>query len=79
MTDELKEKMKKYPHINWSEIAKNAIIKRIELEERKSNTEIDPELLNEAIRTQDNIRNKTNITNEWSSTEEIRKWREQRR
>lgn len=73
MTDELKEKMKKYPHINWSEIAKNAIIKRIELEERISNTEIDIELLNEAIRTQDSIRNKTIRKNEWSSTEEIRK------
>ena len=77
--DELKEKMKKYPHINWSEIARSAISRRIELEERLSSTEIDQDLLNEAIKIQDRVRNKTSITEDWSSTEEIRKWREQRK
>jgi len=79
VSEELKERMKKYPHINWSEVARNAIIKRIELEDQISNTEIDLELLNEAIKIQDQIRKKTIPTDGCSSTEEIRKWREQRR
>jgi len=74
--NELKEKMKKYPHINWSEIARSAIIRRIEFEEQLNNAEIDQDLLNEAIKIQDRVRSKTNITKDWSSTEEIRKWRE---
>jgi len=79
VSKELKERMKKYLHINWAEVARNAIIKRIELEDQSSNTEIDLKLLNEAIKIQDQIRQKTISTNDWSSTEEIRKWREQRR
>jgi len=79
VSEELKERMKKYPLINWAEVASNAIIKRIELEDQSSNTEIDHKLLNEAIKIQDQIRQKTISTNDWSSTEEIRKWREQRR
>lgn len=71
--------MKKYPHINWSEIARSAIVRRIELEEQISNTEIDQKLLNKAIDIQDRIRNKTKRTKDWSSTEEIRKWREERK
>jgi hypothetical protein len=79
VSEELKERMKKYPYINWSEVARRAIIKRIELEEPISSIEIELELLNEAIKIQDQIRKKTNPTREWSSIEEIRKWREQRR
>jgi len=79
VSEELKERMKKYPLINWTEVASNAIIKRIELEDQSSNTEIDLKLFNEAIKIQDQIRQKTISTNDWSSTEEIRKWREERR
>ena len=77
--DELKEKMKKFSHINWSEIARSAILRRIGQEELISNIEIDQELLNEAIAIQDRIRSKTSIPKKWSSTEEIRKWREKRK
>lgn len=77
--DEIREKMKKYPQINWSEIARSAILKRIELEEQLTNVKIDMNLLKKAIKTQDLIRNKPHIQKSWSSTEEIRKWRETRK
>ncbi|TFG26593.1 MAG: VapB-type antitoxin [Promethearchaeota archaeon] len=77
--DELKKKMKKFPHINWSEIARNAIIERIKIEENILKENLDLDLLKEAIEIQDNIRSKTAISKEWSSTEEIRKWRETRK
>jgi hypothetical protein len=76
--EDIKEKMKKYPHINWSEIARNAIIERIEFEEQITHIEIDSILLNDAIKIQDQIRAKTTIHEEWASTEEIRKWRKKR-
>lgn len=31
---DLKAKMKKHPHINWSNVLREAIIKKIEIEER---------------------------------------------
>ena len=71
--------MRKYAHINWSEIARNAIIERIEIEEHILNEKINLNLLKEAIEIQDRIRNKTSINKGWSSTEEIRKWRETRK
>lgn len=77
--EELKEKMKNYPHINWSEIARRAIVERIEIEEHIVNEKINLNLLNEAIEVQDKNRHKTVINKTWSSTEEIRKWREMRK
>ncbi len=77
--EELKEKMKRFTYINWSEIARRAIIERIEIEERVANDKVNLNLLNEAIGIQDTIRNKTKKTKDWSSTEEIRKWRETRK
>ncbi len=77
---ELKEKMKKYPHINWTEIAISAIIRRIELEDQLSKweTKINHGLLEEAIEIQDRIRKKIGTIKNWSSTEAIRKWRAQK-
>ncbi|HEY0090606.1 MAG TPA: hypothetical protein VGB37_17270 [Candidatus Lokiarchaeia archaeon] len=71
--------MRKYSHINWSEIARNAIIERIKIEEHILNEKINSNLLKEAIEIQDRIRSKTSINKSWSSTEEIRKWRETRK
>jgi hypothetical protein len=79
ISEELKKKMKQYPHVNWSEIARNAIRERIEIEEHILNRRFNSALLNEAIEVQDDIRSKTSMTKEWSSTEEIRKWRDMKK
>jgi hypothetical protein len=71
--------MKKFSHINWSEIARNAILERIKIEEHILKEKINLDLLKEAIEIQDSIRSKTSISKGWSSTEEIRKWREMRK
>ena len=43
--DELKEKMKQYSHINWSEVIRKAIEERIRLEKSISRRKIDVERL----------------------------------
>lgn len=73
----LKRRMKKYPYINWSEVIRRAIEERLRLEEALKERKIDVNALNEAIKVQDMIREKT--SGKWSPTEEIRKWRELRR
>ncbi|MGH9921602.1 MAG: hypothetical protein ACRD38_02500 [Nitrososphaerales archaeon] len=75
--DEIKKKMRKYRHINWSEVARNAIEERIRLEELAEPRHVDPALLKKAIEVQDRIRAKS--SGKWSATEEIRKWRESRK
>lgn len=76
--DELKKRMDRLRHVNWSEVVRRAIAERIALEETLASSRIiDVRRLEEAIRDQDRLRSKT--TGKWSGTEEIRKWRELRR
>ncbi len=75
--DEIKKKMRKYKHINWSEVARSAIEERIRLEELAEPRRMDTALLKKAIEGQDRIRAKS--SGNWSATEEIRKWRELRK
>jgi len=76
--DELKKRMDRLSHVNWSEVVRRAIAERIALEETLASSRIiDVRRLEEAIRDQDRLRSKT--TGKWSGTEEIRKWRELRR
>jgi hypothetical protein len=75
--EELKKKMRKYKHINWSEIARKAIEERIRLEELSESRKVDTDLMKNAIAVQDRIRSKS--SRKWSATEEIRKWRESRK
>jgi len=64
--DELKEKMRKYRHINWSEVVRAEIIKTIEtLESRK---------VAEALLINERIRKKSRT----GTAEIIREWRERR-
>ena len=67
--DELKRRMAKYRHVNWSEVVRRAI--RRELEELEARNLAKALLLNETY----------TITPEegFSSVKEIRKWRESRR
>lgn len=75
--DEIKKKMRKYRHINWSEVARNAIEERIRLEELAEPRHVDSAQLKKAIEVQDRARAKS--SGNWSATEEIRKWRELRK
>jgi len=75
---ELKKRMDRLRHVNWSEVVRRAIKERIALEETLTSSRIiDVKRLEEAIRDQDRLRSKT--TGKWSGAEEIRKWRDLRR
>lgn len=63
---ELREKMKKMAHINWSEILRSVIEETIEAENSK----------NLALAVLFNERHQINPDPHWNSTDEIRKWRE---
>lgn len=71
----LKRKMKRFSNLNWSEIIREAIRNAVAEEELRGR-QIDPEEVKEACRLTDSIRK---VTEGWSSTEEIRKWREARK
>ncbi|HUX98324.1 MAG TPA: hypothetical protein VMV49_02105 [Candidatus Deferrimicrobium sp.] len=66
ISKELKEKMKKMAHINWSEILRSAIEETIDTENTK----------NLALAVLLNERHLINPDANWNSTDEIRKWRE---
>jgi len=78
VNSELKKRMDRLRHVNWSEVVRRAIAERIALEETLASSRvIDTKRLEEAIRDQDRLRLKT--TGKWSGAEEIRKWRDLRR
>jgi len=70
-----KQKMQRFPGINWSETIRRAIQSRLEEEELKKRN-VDLKEVEEACRITDSIRRQ--VTG-WDSTVEIRKWRDQRR
>jgi len=75
---ELKKRMDRLRHVNWSEVVRRAIADKIALEETlASSRTIEAKRLEEAINDQDRLRSKT--TGRWSGAEEIRRWRELRR
>lgn len=65
---EIKRLMKKYSYINWSEVARRAIMEKLR-EEREKNI-AEALLINEELRRE--------APEGWDSTEAIRKWRRQR-
>ena len=71
----MREKMRRLSYINWSETIRKAIEKTIEEEELKERS-IDPREIEGASKLTDSIRRESVG---WSSTEEIRRWRDQRR
>jgi len=70
--DETRRRMRRLPHINWSEVIREAINDRIRREERR---EVDTADLREAAKITDSLRAPSPG---WDSTEEIRRWRERR-
>ena len=71
---ELKEKMDKLKHINWSEVVRRAIQEVIVREETKLRGK-DIVGLKRAVLKSEELSRKVEG---WSSVEEIRKWRERR-
>jgi len=71
---ELKEKMEKLRHINWSEVIRKAIEDTIRREESKLRSKDRARMKAAALRTDPLRREVTG----WSSVEEIRRWREVR-
>jgi metal-responsive CopG/Arc/MetJ family transcriptional regulator len=71
---ELKEKMDKLKHINWSEEIRRAIQEIIMREEAKRRKKDETRLKRAALKTDELSRR----VEGWSSVEEIRKWRERR-
>jgi len=75
LDEETRRKMKLLSHLNWSEVIRQAIAQRIVEEENRKRT-LDLKMLKEAAEITDKIRKPSPS---WSSTEEIRKWRESRK
>jgi metal-responsive CopG/Arc/MetJ family transcriptional regulator len=71
----VRDKMKKLSNVNWSETIRQALAKKIQEEEAKTRT-IDMASLLEASSITDRMRK---ASKGWSSTEEIRNWRQTRR
>ncbi|KXA96954.1 hypothetical protein AKJ39_03945 [candidate division MSBL1 archaeon SCGC-AAA259J03] len=72
--EETKERMESMPHINWSEIMREAIEKRIRKEE-VGNRNVSPQSLKKASEITDELRRRAPG---WRSVEEVRKWRQSR-
>jgi len=71
----VKERMRRLANVNWSEIIRQALVAKIAEEEAKART-VDTKSLLEAASLTDGIRR---TSRSWSSTEEIRRWREARK
>lgn len=71
--EDTRKKMKRLRHVNWSEVMRQAIIKKIEEETRR---EIDPLKVKEAVRLMDQVRRPHEA---YDGAEEIRKWRDKRK
>lgn len=71
--EETKAKMDLYKNINWSEVVRDAIRRRVEIEENLRRKEFDVPRALRASENMERLRAKT--TGEWSGVTEIRKWR----
>lgn len=60
--EELQEKMRRYPHINWSQQIREIIEKRIKEEEMR-----------QAAQTMDRLAEKADPA--WSGADEVQRWR----
>jgi len=74
LDEQLKRRMERLSHVNWNEVIRAAISTKIREEEQRERR-VDPESLLRAKSATDRIRR---ATPRWSSTEEIRKQRDQR-
>ncbi len=75
VNDETKKRMESFPDINWSEVIRKSVRRRLEVEEalRKG---IDRKRAMKAGMSMDKLRKGT--SGRWSGSEEIGKWRQRR-
>ena len=71
---ETKEKMKKLSYINWSDVIRDSVIRKIREEESRERI-IDRVTIAEGMEMASGVR-KSSFG--WSSTEEIKKWRDRK-
>jgi hypothetical protein len=69
--EKLKKRVEKLSHINWSEVMRLSIIKKVEEEEAKM-VRRDRESMERSLQIIDRLRRKA----QGNTTEELRKWRE---
>ena len=62
---EVKKRMRRYSHVNWSEVVRRAILEKLREEEKRD--------LAEALLINEELRRKA--PEEWDSAEVIRAWR----
>ena len=71
--EETRRRMRRLPHVNWSEVVRTAIQEKIREEEKRH--EVDVARMREAAKASDTLRRRHDG---WDSTVEIRRWRERR-
>ena len=71
---ELKERMDRLRHVNWSEIVRRAIYEVVVREEARLRSK-DPERLRRALVRSEKL---SRQVEGWSGVEEVRRWRERR-
>ncbi|UCE12285.1 MAG: VapB-type antitoxin [Candidatus Heimdallarchaeota archaeon] len=69
--EELKKRVEKLSHINWSEVMRLAILKRVE-EEEKRIMDRNRKIIEQSSQKMDQLRRKA----QGNTTEELRAWRE---
>jgi predicted transcriptional regulator len=74
--EETKRRMARLRDINWSEVIRQAIRRRLDMEERLR-APIDRHRATEAARRMDEFRKRVGVS-DFDSTKEIRKWRDLR-
>jgi predicted DNA-binding protein len=65
VSEEIKRRMKKLSHVNWSDYIRDAVERKIREEEMRR-----------ACETMDSLADKT--SGMWSGSKEVRRWREKR-
>ena len=71
--EETKGKMKRLRHVNWSEVMRQTLLKKIR---EGSRQEVDPDMVEEAIRLMDESRRPRAG---FDGTAETRRWRDERK
>ena len=71
---ELKERMDRLRHVNWSEVVRRAIYEVVVREEARLRSK-DPERLRRALVRSEKL---SRQVEGWSGVEEVRRWRERR-
>jgi len=74
ISKELKERMDRLKHVNWSEVVRKAIYEVVVREEARLRRK-DTERIRKAVLKSEELSRRVKG---WSAVEEIRKWREER-